>query len=306
MPVIRRVAVATTLGLIAVAASPADALVVDIDNFQVFKNGASLMNDTFNIVGTIGTAGPMTPTTETLNTGSPLFLGIYGVLAPEAQAEGGVVPAGVRRLDTSLAPAIENAFGGSTDIHLTTSALITNTAPIGVSTLGLKSNDLIQIVGIFDLAIPTAPGEFYGLRVSDFVAAPTVILGDDEVRIEVRQNASGVNQTMFREADRTAGTIMTLAAVDLDPLHDQIMLIIENSLDDLSAFTGSFAYIDGGIVGAITTLAGSVTMFNGEDYVRAAFIAGTPAVAEPASLAVFALGIAGFAFLRRRRPVATA
>jgi hypothetical protein len=76
----------------------------------------------------------------------------------------------------------------------------------------------------------------------------------------------------------------------VDLSHDQILLQLERADLATSAVTASFAYVDGGTVGALQALTGSADIFSGEQWTRAQFLARTP-VPVPAALWLFGTGL---------------
>jgi len=262
----------------------ARAYVVQIDNFQVFRNGSSYMNDTFDTPGPLDQAG-------TFPSGSQAN---YGLQNGGAQSEPGN---GRRVLDTSLAPIGPSAVNPNNLIRQSGATLLTNTLPLSQSTSGLKKDDLIMVIGIFDLFVPPLDSH-YEIRLRDVGggnAAP-----NDELRLRVRTTVSGISRVELSHRDPTANVNTLLGAIGLDAGHDQIMLMLQNSVADKTTFTGSFAYIDAGVVGSTYTIAASKTLFNGEDWTRAGFRA-LETVPEPSTLAVLGIGLAGLAVARRRR-----
>jgi len=274
---------------------PAHALVVNIDNFQVFKgqdvNGdlISLMNDGFGDLAGLGLAGPMS---EPLNDANGL--GRYGLLNGLAQSEPGT---GKRVLNTSLAPTAPSAFNPGNFIQHTAATLLTDTNDAS-NPNGLKNDDLIKVVGIFDLVVPDRD-TLYEIRLRDFNAG---VAGDDDLRLRVQTLGNGFSRVALSYRDAVSNTNLTLGSMALDDSHEQIMLMLENSLADMESFTGSFQYIDGGsVVGLNPVSLGSQALFHGEQWTRANFRAiNTNVVPEPGTLALFGLGLMGLAFARRR------
>ncbi len=288
---------ATTLTIFCLG-FPAHALVVNIDNFQVFKgqdaNGdpISLMNDDFGDTVGLGLAGPMA---EPLNDANGL--GRYGLLNGLAQSEPGT---GKRVLNTNLAPVVPSAATPGNFIQHTAASLLTNTDDAS-NPNGLKNDDLIKVVGIFDLVVPDR-NTLYEIRLRDFNFGP----GDDDLRLRVQTLSDGLSRVALSYRDAISNTNITLGSMALDDRHEQIMLILENSLNDMEAFTGLFQYIDGGsLVGLNPTSLGSQTFFHGEQWTRANFRAiNVDVVPEPGAFALFGIGLVGLGLMRWRRKAA--
>lgn len=297
-------------------AGTAQAYVVNIDNFEVFRTGpggvfTSYMNDPFDGVGPINQAEPYTIG------GGQGFYGLFG-----SHAEGLV--AGRRTLDTSTAFVLPSPVSASGFIRQSGATLLTNTQPLppvvpptqpndcssppaGTSCGGLKSISQIKVVGTFDFVVPdvsSAGASFYEVRLNDRVSAANP--GNDEVRVRVfRSPVDGSTSVTFSSRDASTNTSVTLGTDVLtgaDLLHDQIMLMLQNSPGDHATFTGSYAFVDSGIVGPTIDLAGSATLFNGEDWTRAGFrVLESVYVPEPMTLAMFGAGLIGMGAMRRRR-----
>jgi len=292
----------------------AHAFVVNIDNFQVLRTprggGAitNFMNDTFDTPGPLNEAGLFAASGNQ---------GFYDLTNGVAQSE--ALGTEHRTLNTSLAPKQASSVNPGTFIRQTAARLNTNIDPLpvscrtpttGTSCGGLKSIREIKVVGIFDFVVPPfnpLGASFYEIRLFDRIDSNNP--GDDELALQVfRSNNSGNTLVRFRDADRTAGTSVTLGVDALfgpELAHEQIMLMIQNSLNDLSVFTASYAFGDGGVFGNPIPLAGAGTIFNGEDWTRAAFRAlETETVPEPGTISMLLFGLAGLGLMRRRKRAA--
>jgi hypothetical protein len=209
--------------------------------------------------------------------------------------------AGKLTLDSADAAISFNAIGNPS--LLQRALLATNTQPLSSSTGGLKADDTFRVRGLYDLVIPTELRSGYGIRLDD---RPSGGGGpqDDNLRLDVRRNAGGVLEITFRRQDFVADTITEFGAFALDTGHDQILLQLERLSPVDDAITASFAYVDGGVIGAFTVFATTADIFHGEEFTRAGFNAfisasDTPAP-EPATAPLLAGMLLAGAALRRR------
>ena len=148
-----------------------------IDRFEVIQNGATLHVDEFN-------DGLVPPD-------SPSILNYF------TRGEAGPEAAGKLALDTAKG---ESRLSTTTGVPLLvqTTVLLTDTTLGG--TAGLRPDDNIEVVGLWDLVEPQRDRERYGMRLVDF-AGDTF---NDVMEVSVLRDIAGNSRVVFREADPSA------------------------------------------------------------------------------------------------------
>jgi hypothetical protein len=259
-----------------------------IDEFTVTKNGLPFFTDPFS-------DGVPPPSAPNFASGTP---GTYFVDQNATLNESG----GKVRLDT-VGSAIVPGIGINLNFFFERALLLTN---IDQSNLiaGLKNDDTFSVQGLFDLAVPTQSLEYYGIRLEDSTGPNT---GNDILDLAVRRGLDGIDRVQFFRIDDVANTVTFFASVLLDPNHDQILLDLTRPSTGSDAITGSFAYVDGGVVGPFTSFGTTVDIFRGENFTRASFLLVSPApasVPEPSTLILLGIGLAALAAPGWRRSIA--
>jgi NDP-sugar pyrophosphorylase family protein len=225
-----------------------------IDNFLVVKNGSVLFNDLFND----GLPPPDAP--DFPGVGAYTVTGLPG---PEA--------AGRLRLDPRQGASATDTGGENILTHIV--RLQTNTDNTNTVS-GLKRNHTFSVSGRFDLMLPMALTEHYGITLTD--RSPANPTPDDVIRLLVRRSNTGTLQIRFQRTDFVTGVTTVLGTAPLETNHQQILLTLSKNDAGSDAISASFAYVDGGSVGAPTTFPTTTDIFHGENYTRAEFRSRTP------------------------------
>jgi hypothetical protein len=268
-------------GLALLPLGSAQAAPIFIDDFSLVKNGALAFRDPFS-------DGVPPPSAPNFTNGTPASYAVLGTM----NESGGKV-----QLDT-VGAAIRPGIGTSRFFSVEQGLLLTNIDQTNLA-LGLKNDDTFSVTGIFDLAVPAANLEYYGVRLADFAGT---VLGNDLLELAVRRASDGVDRVQFFRLDQIANTFTPIASALLQPGHDQISLTLARTDATSDEITASFFYVDGGVPGQTTTFLNTSDIFNGENFTRAAFIFVTPAsVPEPSILLILSSGLAALAGTAWRR-----
>ena len=255
----------------------ANATTVFIDNFTIVKNDIVLFNDTFdNGIPPPDTGG---------NTQQ------YGVIGGPLGTESG----GKLALDASLGEVVEHADTGA--MQRQGARVITNIDP-AQPTKGLRTDDTFSVTGIFDITNLMNVREKYGVRLTD--GASSNQFPNDGIGISIMRTSISDLNVVFHSYDQTAFIFTDLELILLDDSNEQIALTLSRLNPADSIVTASFAYINGGIMGATTTFTATDTLFNGEDFTIAQFIYLTP-VPVPAAAWLFGSGLLGLIGIARRK-----
>jgi hypothetical protein len=234
---------------------------VFIDDVNIVKNGATIFQDSFdNNIAPPDTGG---------NSQSYQIHG--GPLGPEMNG----------KLTLSAADG-ESVIRPDTGTMTRQGARVkTNIDPLQPNK-GLRIDDLFSVTGIFDLTLPAIIRERYGVRLTDSSSS----MHNDSIGLSVMRTSASLVEVVLHRYDPDAFTFTSLNTVTLEPGHDQIALTLSRLDTANNDLTASFAYIDSGVRGSVTSFPTTTTIFNGEDFTRAAFMHLAPAsLDEPVDLA---------------------
>jgi len=253
-----------------------------IDNFSVTRDGLAFFNDAFSD----GTPPPSAPNFANGTSATYTVTSATGTMGPET---GG-------KLAIDSTAGMPNPLGFAN--YSQTAVLNTNTSTaLADNSKGLKSGYTFSVLGLFNLVQPGPVGETYGIRLSDLTAASN---GVDTFNLGIRRFADNNLYVELRQVDFTGVSSTVLQAIALNSAHDQIQLALERSSLSSNALTASFAYVDGGVVGAANTFSATPTIFNGGNFTRAGFYATTP-VPLPAAAWLLGSGLVALIGVARKR-----
>jgi hypothetical protein len=256
------------------------ATTVLIDNFSIDKNGSTIFNDAFdNNIPPPDTGG---------NTQSYQIFG--GSLGPEV--------GGKLTLNAANGENVTRPDAGA--MTRQGARVRTNIDPLQPAN-GLRIDDLFSVTGIFDIAIPEDVRERYGVRLTD--GSSTGNLLNNSVGISVMRTSSSLVEIVLHHYDQTAFTFTDIATFALDTNHDQIALTLSRLDAANNDITASFAYIDAGVMGSVTTFTSTVAIFDGEDFTRATFMHIAP-IPIPPAVWLFGTGLLGLIGIARRKNTA--
>lgn len=252
----------------------ADALEAKIDQFVVLKNGSIRVND------------PFTDGNPPCDLQNPFVEGSTRTYTCRGVFTEGSGKATFNSLDGFPTFGLAGSLL-DVPVLLNQARHNSNIEPLAVSTGGLKVDDVIEIRGLFDLVLPEKKQDIYGITFTDR-ALNIGNEGNDNVRLNVlKTRISGENVVRFTKSDFITGEVDAADSVLLDPAHSQILLVLTRPGNTPAnrEVHAKFAYVDApidisGDLSGLTFIhldnignssGNPITIFNGEDYTRAAF-----------------------------------
>lgn len=230
--------------------------------------------------------------------GSTFFNGSTGTYNVNGTYPAGSEAGGKLTLNSSLGGSFINASGGGRTQQL--AILPTDINP--ASQAGLKQAfHTFAVFGLFDLAVPPARGDGYGIFVND--GGPSG--ATESIDLFVRREENNNVVIRFQEQDFLNSVINTLQLVSLviPAGADQIELQLQRATLGDNLLTASYRFWDNGaaLSPGFTTLSSTASFFTSNGWARGGFFA-AQSIPEPSTLALLLLAAMGLFALARPAP----
>jgi hypothetical protein len=279
-----------TLGFVRVASAD----VAVLDNFTVTRDGITIFTDSFGAGLTLAggnSPGTILPSGQNFSNGTPANYNVIGTIT-----------------ETGNKAVLDSALGGNFFGVAYLNGADLQTGP-PTSPFSLTPNDVFTTTALYNLSVPSTVGGFYQLELPSSTSAGT----GDFISVDVCTppqfggppicpSATGSHIEMFdRNFDANTGTVIGQAPLVTG--NQQILFELSHPTPGTPDVFGSYAYVNGGVEGPLTSLGDYTGLFQSLNYAQPGFLQLT-VTPEPSSLMLLASSIPsvlGLAWLRRRK-----